>query len=694
MRAARFLVAGLAVALLLSSGAAGVAAGGQARTGQQPAAKLNAKKKNRLVITTARYRLRVSKDTGALIELVDRRTHARLLTSQPGCSWAVTLADARTFGGCSFGRKAERRFSWRWAARRSTLTMRYGGDVDGRAAATLTLVAAPAHIDLRLRIETDFQQPVAAVLFPGDLASDVGTAGGVYTPTFLPGLRLLPSFFDAPRRNVERYPSRWAFADYMAADTGGSHLALYSVNPSPSPVAPVDLGVFSDPGDSCGGRAFCLTHAFQTWLDRGETWTSPVVRLGIGGSVEQSVLAYRDANGIAGYPSLESKLGSKLDTLARAPLIKADPWKGLPSFAEWGPSLERLPSPSLLHPVAFQPGGHDEDYPDFLPPDPKWGTTAQFNATLDRARADGDMVMPYLNVSWWDTQAPSVRALTPPLTARDISMQTSAGEAVTEQFGDKDGYITSPYSPYVRERIARLMEEWRTDVPAECLFFDQIGARPWRRDFNPAAPTPIAYQDGWLETFAAYRDRCLMTEDGWDRLADSFVGFHGGVLQMQREHQWPDRRWGRGNWEPFPLALWLVHDKVLMYQHDLYPETFTTDPEVLLFNVAFGLVLSYNWDGESPSLDSPWLDRVGRLQRTLGPHVVGRPLTGYVRLGPSATESRFGDYSVVANWSRTTPFEHDGYRIAPLGFLARGGDGSLLAGALGDTWTGVTIPEQ
>ena len=40
--------------------------------------------------------------------------------------------------------------------------------------------------------------------------------------------------------------------------------------------------------------------------------------------------------------------------------------------------------------------------------------------------------------------------------------------------------------------------------------------------------------------------------------------------------------WGEGNWRPWPLALWLVHDKVLMYQHDLAEETMTDDDEVLL----------------------------------------------------------------------------------------------------------------
>jgi len=39
------------------------------------------------------------------------------------------------------------------------------------------------------------------------------------------------------------------------------------------------------------------------------------------------------------------------------------------------------------------------------------------------------------------------------------------------------------------------------------------------------------------------------------------------------------------------LALWLFHDKVLMYQHDLYEGTMAADPEALMWDLAFGLQL-------------------------------------------------------------------------------------------------------
>lgn len=682
----------MAAALALGAATSAVATGA---SGGAPLPIRFSVAKGRLTVTTPDYRLTLSAQSGAMLELVDRRTGSPLVRGSNGCMWGAVATDLTTIGGCAYSPAGPARFSYRWRQAASTLTLSYSPDphAERRVQATVELTAGRSSLDVRVALDNRWGRPLHSVLVPADLLIDATRVRAGYAPNFLPGVRFRPSFFTRPGNNVVTYPGRWAFADYLALDVARSHLALYSVNPAPAPLAPVDLGFIRN-GEPvpCSGPVFCVTHVFQTWIRDGETWSSPTVRLRVGGTVEDTILAYRRDNGVDRYPSAADKLGPRLDVLARAPLIKADPWKGLPPFRAWGPALGRLPSPALLHPVAFQPRGHDEDYPDFLPPDPRWGSLDDLRGVVATARSLGQLVMPYLNVSWWDDQSPSVQGLPPPLTPADIAMQTSSGRVVREQYGNRDGYVVSPWARYVRDRVAALMEEWRRDVPADCLFFDQIGARPWRRDFNPAAPSPLAYADGWLSLFAPYANRCLMVEDGWDRLGASFSGFQGGLLQMARQHDWPNEHWGAGTWEPYPLALWLLHDKVLFYQHDLYEGTMTADPEVLTFNLAFGLILSFAWDGEARTLDSPWMGLVGRIQRLLGPYYAGRPLTGFRSLGPVATETEFGgDYSLIANWSRDDPFDVDGYRIAPLGFLARTADGRVLAGAFGDAWSGVSF---
>jgi Domain of unknown function (DUF6259) len=640
----------------------------------------------RLVITAPAYQLTLDKRNGRILDLIERTAGAHVVLGSTGCLWRTSQREPALAGGCAFKPRGARRFSYRWDPASATLRLAYRASRIGSS--VVTVRARARFFDLRLRIE-NHGGVVRDISFPDDLLADVRTVEAGYAPNVLPGVLLRPDFFARTGNNLAIYPSRWAFADYLAIDVGGGHLSLYSV-PS-GRLHPLLLGFLrQEPPGRCAGDAFCIVHRFQTWIGEGQAWTSPVVRIRTGETAQQSILAYRQDNGIDAYPSVRKKLGERFNMLARAPLIKADLTK-LKPFRELIADLPRLPSPALLHPVGFQRGGHDKSTPDFLPPDPYQGTSADFNSVLDAAHSLGQLVMPYLNVSWWSEDSPTMQALPPPLQASDIAVLDENGDPVVDTYGLNSGLVVSPSVPFVRERVARLMHEWRTEVLADCLFFDQVGARQWIRDFNPASPNPGAYYDGWLAVMAPYSDRCLMAEDGWDRLARDSSAFHGSMLMMAREHDAPDSLFGEGNWEPYPLADWLFHDKVLLYQHDLYPGTMAGDLEVLTWNMAFGLINSYNWEEALNSIESPWLGLVGRLQHTVGPHYAGVRLTSYHRPAREVTESTFGDLVVVANWNSAEGYATGGYGIAPNGFLARTADDRLVAGAFEETFGGVAL---
>jgi hypothetical protein len=645
---------------------------------------LDQKKRGILVLSTRTYRLILSKRNGAILDLFDYATKRHLVTSTNGCEWGVAAVDDPAYiGGCTYTPTSGARFSYRWSAAAKTLTFTYAAGAGAPRAvdATVALRAGLRSFDLRLTLANRGQHPIQTVNFPVDLYADVGLAQAGYAPNFLPGVHFGPGFFSRVGNNVLTYPSRWAFADYLALDLGGAHMAMYTVNPATSPLQPESFGfVHNAPPIPCSGKSFCITHQFQTWIRPGTPWTSPLVRVRIGDTVDKTILAYRADNGIGGYPSAAAKLGSRLGTLARAPLLKADLGKGVAPFRDWPAAFGQLPSPLLVHPVGFGPGGFDASDPDLLPPDARYGTLDDLRAAFRSAQSHGDLVMPYLNVSWWNPQSPTIHELPPPLTSTAISVLDQNGNPMTEQFSGFDGYIASPAVPYVRDRVRAEIDRWGADAPADCRFFDQIGARPWKPDFNPAESSPTAYDDAWLSLFAPYGDRCLMVEDGWDRLAQSFSGFQGGLLLMEREHHEPDKLWGAGNWRPFPLALWLLHDKVLLYQHDLYEKTMTIDPEVLTWNEAFGFVSSYDWGNGS---GSAWLPIAAAFQKALGPHYAGVALTSYRDIAAGVTETRFGSYTVVANWNGSA-YTTGGYRIAPGGFLARTDDGGLVAGEFAD----------
>ncbi len=640
----------------------------------------------RLAVTTPAYRLVLSRRDGRVLELLDRREGVRLLGRSPECWWfAAAVTRAASIGGCGVTRTAPRGFAYRWTARTSTLALTYAVGAPRPARATLTLVFEADAIEARLRLEQRRGSPIREVAFPTDLLARVDVADAGYLPAYMPGIRVGAAYFAQERSSLRPYPSRWATADFLALDLAGSHLAVSAGDPaSPRPVA---LGFVRESLPSaCSGAVFCIRHVFQTWVPDGGTWTSPPVRLDVGVPVETALERHRRATGIDTYPSAREKLGAAWDRLVRAPLVKLDARAGLGAFTTWGRGLDALPVPSLLHPVAFQPSAHDESSPDFLPPDPALGTTQEFAAMLARGRAAGHAVMPYLNMTWWDDGAPSTQALRPAA----VAVRDAGGAAVAEYYNGRRGYVVSPWAPGVVRRWDETFAEWGRDAPADCLFFDQIGARPWLRDFTPAAPDPTAYTDGWLRLLARHPGRCVMVEDGWDRLARSAAGFHGSALMLAREHDEPDEVFGEGNWEPWPLGPLLFGDKVLMYQHDLAPETLVDDLEVLAWNVAFGIVMSVEWNEWQGTLAGPWPTLAGALQRALGPHVAGRRPDSFRRVGERVTETRWGAYSVTANFGRERVVV-DGYGLPQHGFLARTDDGSLVAGAFEGLYGGAPL---
>src|SRR4051794_21376593 len=180
---------------------------------------------DRLVVHAPGYRLALSAQNGRVLELDDARGH-KLLRGAAGCLWWLNpYHHATSLGGCAF----HATHSWRG----HTLTLTYG------KIATVTLRAGATSFDLRLRV-ANTGATRDQVRFPAGLAGDTRTVQAGYSPNVLPGVRLAPAFFSRVGNPIQIYPSRWAFADYLALDTGGGHVALYTVNRGP--IAPVSLG--------------------------------------------------------------------------------------------------------------------------------------------------------------------------------------------------------------------------------------------------------------------------------------------------------------------------------------------------------------------------------------------------------------------------------------------------------------------
>jgi len=144
--------------------------------------------------------------------------------------------------------------------------------------------------------------------------------------------------------------------------------------------------------------------------------------------------------------------------------------------------------------------------PDFLPPDPRFGATADFRTFLDAAHSRGLLVMPYTNPTWWDDKSPTARSVP------DIAVLAVLGQdakPVYESYGPNRGFVTSPQAPGVQGRLSALMAQWRDEAPVNLVFQDQIGSRSWIRDFNAAPADPQSQTPprgaGGLMTWAVSR---------------------------------------------------------------------------------------------------------------------------------------------------------------------------------------------
>jgi hypothetical protein len=492
-----------------------------------------------------------------------------------------------------------------------------------------------------------------------------------------------------------QYPP--AFADFMHLDTRAGSASLYGVQPMRWPpwagakehdaiFVPGKLGCG---GDEHGGH---LDRAFVTFVAAGQTWRSPVVRLAVGKPVEKSLHDYCDANRI------NRRLDEKMtpDVLAKFKQSVLVYYAG--NCAEKLAHLDKLPAPSLVHFADYLKGGFDKEYPDHLPPHPKFGTPAQFREFFGRCRALGHLVMPYTNPTWWcdhpkgptferEGDAPLLRGLD--------------GKPSYERYGTpgNDGWTVCHWHPAVQRANRETVRQFSEDYPVDVLFQDQCGARGWRYDTNPASPTPCAYADGLLSQVAEdAAKKPLSTESGWDRVANfesQLCGMTWSIVPTEGGPSW--RRlmkydYSPATWDIFPLAHLIAHDKCAFVHHDL--GQFVTNRETLAWTLALGYGLSYRIAAPALEKDAPreWLRWLDRLQKSVVARYVGEPMKSFVHdRGPQPTRdddgvirAAYGAVEVIANLG-PVPRVVANHELPAFGFHATAS--GMVAGSLQDDGT-------
>ena len=630
---------------------------------------------NLILIDNAYYEVAFRKEDGSIAYITDKSTGQHVTEGSRGqCLWWATFPDNGNAGGCSWAGGYV--FSYTWSPAPSptlsdTLVFTYTPTApQGVVVRVVITPSANSWLDMQLEAQNQWGDVLKKVQFPSDLVFVESDIQEVLLP-MLPGVVLDPGFFAQHLSYTTPYPGNGAFADYVSVESTQGKFAMYSLY-GQGPIKPLEMGFIHD---SINISNTYYYHTFGAEAANNTTWTSPPVRIRISQSHAETINAYSQDNGLVAFPSLREKLGQRYDQLVQFPLYKADIAQlKIPFTQVYTSLLTQVPVPGLLHLVTYWPGGFDQNYPDFLPPDPQWGTTADLAAMIEKAHERNWLVMPYINPTWWHTNT-----ITSTVLITEIAVLNERGMPVYECYNSHCGVVVSPYAPYVKQRLDQLIRQMK-DLRIDILFEDQIGARRWLTDYNPSSPNPMAYSQGWVEHTDTYSNTPLMTERGFDRLARSEIGFHGSVLLDEKlgdTSSW----WGTGTWHYYPLAPFMVRDKVLFYQHDLATKTMTIDNATLSWNLAFGYMLSYNLyqEGDSGGIPSPWINLVGAFQKHVISRYADEKLVSY-SLRDQVSQTTFESFMVTANWDKDNLYSTGQYTLPPSGVMVTNTNGSLIAG--------------
>lgn len=496
---------------------------------------------------------------------------------------------------------------------------------------------------------------------------------------------------------VEPYPP--LFADFaQLTTTHGGRVALYGVQPrpphapwqNPTPFMPGETGVGAD---DAGGWFF---HAFAAYAKPGTTTRTPAVRIRVGATLEDALADYTAANTLTTPLAAKFPTPGALDTFKRAPLLHLGG-----TAAQVKATLAACPVPTLYHPSDYLKGGFDKEYPDHLPPRPVFGTPEELSDLFRSARARGHLVSPYTNPTWWcdHPRGPSFLAAGEAPLAIGLN-----GKPYHERYAKNDGWTTTFWHPAVQTANRRTVRAFTEDYPVDLLFQDQCGARAWRWDFNPAAPSPTAYAEGILSMNEEDARRVpLATEDGWDHVANfqaALCGCSWRIVPLDHLPPWRDLFKDvlpAHTWRLEPVALRLFHDKALFFMHDL--GAFVTDDRTLAWMFALGYNLSLDARAGFESTERfAWYEWLHLLQGKVVSRIAGQPLVAYrhdrapllarTDLATFAdprddgiVTARWGDIAVAVNLG-DVPRTVAGHPLAPYGWWVEGP--GLRAGHLED----------
>lgn len=476
--------------------------------------------------------------------------------------------------------------------------------------------------------------------------------------------------------------------------------------------------------------------------------------------------------GIKPFLPIETKVNSNLTllrSLARSTLVKVDAIGLGLNFSAYAtdflPILSPLGQGLLYHTCAWEPIAFDHFYPDLLPPNKRFGTGCDLAAAHSAMASAGHLTMPYSNPTWWDPTSPTLSHLPSPLTLNDVSSLNSSYQPIYETYPDKPpatGIVTELNHPFVTARIRALLcqlddrlnwpecinnslddgidennrdsicNERAVRLHDDIIFEDQLGARNAYADYHPnqGGLGALGFQNA-IERHAenvttswgnSGSGILLGTEQGYDRLATTVIGFFGNAIELNA-NGYP---FFSANWTLTPLSSALFGSTILYNVHNLATSAFALSLENACWALASGSRLSIDgvaayWSVKAGN-NLDWLSTVAAMQRIVASQWTGYSLSSFIDLYENGKPMTIGtgasktilsrssltnttllfpsslSYSIVTNWANEDPLivsidsssstlQYDTFLLPPRSCLAYGSEQDVIGGWV-STWRG------
>jgi hypothetical protein len=623
-------------------------------------------------ISNTYYEVALNATNGGIAYILEKSSNKNIVEGNESSNlWSANLDKGNPILSSSYSD-----LSPTWDTANNSLMLTYTGVINVKV--TITASDTPS-----LKFQADITNKTGANIssfeLPDTLKIVEADIDNALMP-MIPGAQISSKFFKDGRSYVNEYPGVM-FADYLAVNSQRGKITVYTQRLA---ILQPSLIGFEHLKDDAGFTK--LTRSYRTSIADGKMWQSPNVVLNIGQDYPSTIQNYRADNQIDKFKSLTEKLGNVAPTYFAAPMYKLDMVALKIKFSDIPDAIvNKLNIPGIIHFVAFQLGGHDHNYPDFIPPDKRWGTTADFANVVKLIHDRGGLVVPYTNFSWWNLKGQLLSKLPADTPLKSIvSAKDPTGFPDLETYGPNSGFVMNIHNKFVQDKITEQHKALLNGVGVDGIFEDQWGARSAPYDYNPAgleADDPsTSYFEGVLGHYRDHSDSNLMTEAGVDVLADNGVGFMG------TNYLWDmlGYRSDTANVTTYyPMAAMLLRDKVLLYQHDLAAETWTKNKDILRWNLTQGYNLSNAFLDANTSglnMDNPWLNLVGIFQKYALANYADQLVTTYDDLGNNIFRTKFATYTIYSNWNTSNTYTVNGDTLPPGGVVTQADDGSVTAG--------------